>query len=103
MSLEVHIDGGPRVVARGELDMATTPHLVGAIEALERTETQWVVLDLSGVTFIDSTAISALGLARAKLDVRGAVLVLGPLSEQVESVLRIVGRESEFVREPHLT
>ena len=68
MSLDVQIDGGPRVVVSGELDMATSPELTSAIESLERTEAQRVVLDLSGVTFIDSTALSALCLAKAKLN-----------------------------------
>ena len=41
-----------------------------------------MVLDLSRVTFIDSTALSALCLAKAKLNDRRAVLVLGPVSRQ---------------------
>ena len=99
MSLDVQIDGGPRVVVSGELDMATSPELTSAIESLERTEAQRVVLDLSGVTFIDSTALSALCLAKAKLNDRRAVLVLGPASRQVETVLRICGLQREFLRE----
>ena len=99
MSLQVHIEGDSRVVVRGELDMATTPQLTSAVISLDETGAQRVVLDLSDVSFIDSTAISALCLANARLNTRGAVLVLGPTSKQVDSVLRIVGLESEFVRE----
>ena len=47
MSFDVRIDGGPRVVVSGELDIATSPELTSAIESLERTEAQRVVLDLS--------------------------------------------------------
>jgi len=101
MSLDVQIDGGPRVVVSGELDMATSPELTSAIESLERTEAQRVVLDLSRVTFIDSTALSALCLAKAKLNDRRAVLVLGPVSRQVETVLRICGLHREFIRETY--
>ena len=38
MSLDVQIDGGPRVVVSGELDLATSPELTSAIESLERTK-----------------------------------------------------------------
>ena len=64
MSFDVQIDGGPRVIVSGG---STWPQVQApsAIESLERTEAQRAVLDLSGVTFIDSTALSALCLAKA--------------------------------------
>ena len=58
-----------------------------------------VVLDLSHVTFLDSSGVSALCLAKAKLAVDGTVLVLGELSTPVNAVLRMCGLESEFVRD----
>jgi anti-anti-sigma factor len=96
--LEVRIEGDARVVVCGELDMATSPQLTTAVESVG-SGSQRVVVDLSDVTFIDSSGISALALARARLGTVGVVLVLGPASAQVESVLRITGLESEFVRE----
>ena len=58
-----------------------------------------MLVDLSRVTFIDSSGVSALCLAKAKLDVDGTVLVLGQLSAQVGAVLRMCGLEGEFVRD----
>ena len=53
------------------------------------------------LTFIDSTALAALCPAKAKLNDRRAVLVLGPASRRVETVLRICGLQREFVREAY--
>jgi anti-sigma B factor antagonist len=99
MSFEVRIEGDARVVVSGELDMATSPELTSAIEALANTGEPRVLVDLSDVSFIDSTGISALVLAMAKVEVQGAVLVLGQVSRQVDTALSMVGLESEFVRD----
>ena len=60
---------------------------------------QRVILDLSGVTFMDSSGVSALVLAKAKLDVDGTVLVLGETTPQVHAVLEMCGLVDEFVRD----
>jgi anti-sigma B factor antagonist len=94
---DVRIEGDARISVRGELDMATAPQLSDAISSAASTGRQRVVLDLSSVTFVDSTGISALCLAQGALEERGAVLVLGSLSPQVQSALQIVGLDSRFV------
>jgi anti-anti-sigma regulatory factor len=48
---------------------------------------------------MDSSGISALCLARQKLEADGIVLVLGAISPQAESTLQMVGLDMEFVRE----
>jgi anti-sigma B factor antagonist len=97
-AFEVHIAGDARVVVSGDLDLATTPQLTSAIEALATNGARRIVVDLLDVTFLDSSAISALCLARQKLSADGAALVLGPTSAQVDSVLRIAGVDATFVR-----
>jgi len=54
-------DGGAHVInVRGEIHMSTAPGLSrGLTEAIERGHTA-IVLDLSGVEFIDSTGLSVL-------------------------------------------
>ena len=96
---EVRIEGDAHVMVSGELDLRTAPQLVSAVESLAGTEVQRVVVDLSKVTFMDSSGVSALCLAKAKLAVDGTVLVLGELSTPVNAVLRMCGLESEFVRD----
>jgi anti-sigma B factor antagonist len=46
-----------RIVPVGELDLATTPRLAEAIDDLRGSGFDHVVLDLRGVTFIDSTGL----------------------------------------------
>jgi anti-anti-sigma factor len=41
----------------GELDLATAPDVADELERVEATAVDIVVLDLSGLTFIDSTGI----------------------------------------------
>jgi anti-sigma B factor antagonist len=54
-----HLDGDRLLVLQGELDIATAPELA-AILARLRTHRHTVVLDLEGVTFIDSTGLATL-------------------------------------------
>jgi anti-anti-sigma factor len=46
-----------RIVPVGEVDLATTPRLAEAIDDLRGSGFDHVVLDLRGVTFIDSTGL----------------------------------------------
>lgn len=55
--------GTTTVVPRGELDLATAPELEGWLEDLRR-ECADVVLDLSEVTFMDSSGLRVLLQAR---------------------------------------
>lgn len=95
----VLIEGDSRIVVTGEVDMATAPQIASAIDSLDRARAQRVVLDLSGVSFMDSTGLASLVHGRAKLVSRGAVLVLGAVSKQVQVLLQTAGLESAFVRE----
>ncbi len=77
------------VVASGELDYAATPllrdRLIGHVQAGRRR----LVLDLSTVTFIDSTAIGALVGAAAMLGKSGGGSLMVVCVEENERVLRI--------------
>jgi len=87
-----HVDGVSTLVrVGGELDAATTPafeQLVG--ELLSRGHNR-LVLDLGGLTFIDSTGIGSFVGARNRA--RGAYgsLVLRSVPDRVAAVLAVVG------------
>jgi anti-anti-sigma factor len=51
---------GHRIAPAGELDIATVPLLEAAFEAVAATAVARIVLDLSEITFIDSTGIQLL-------------------------------------------
>lgn len=61
------VRGTTTVVPRGELDLATAPELEGWLDDLRRDRAD-VVLDLSHVTFVDSTGLRV--LLRARLEAR---------------------------------
>lgn len=98
----VRIQGDSRIVVMGEVDMATSPQIQSAIDSLNHAGASRVVLDLAGVSFMDSTGLAGLVHGRAMLESRGGILVLGALSTQVQVLLRTVGLESTFVHESPL-
>lgn len=74
------------ITLRGEIDMAGLDDLQRAIEP-HLAPGQTVVLDLSAVTFADSTLLKVLSQARGQADqVGGALLVRNP-SDQVRQLL----------------
>ena len=56
----------------GELDMATSPQLAGALDELAQSGPTTIVLDLRGVSFLDSTGLKAIFGARNASRERGS-------------------------------
>ncbi|RZU32542.1 STAS domain-containing protein [Blastococcus saxobsidens] len=50
----------PCLVATGEIDCTTAPHLQGRLEQLLDAGARSLVIDLTGVTFLDSAGLCAL-------------------------------------------
>ena len=95
--LTVEVSQVAIVALRGEVDMAGLGALEGAIEPF-LAPGQTVVLDLSGVTFADSTLLKVLTEARGRLsDAGGALLVRNP-SDQARRLLTI-GQLDDLVQE----
>jgi len=86
-----------RVIAiSGELDMAATPSFEAALfEAVNGDEP--VILDLSQVSFMDSTAIGALLAVRRRAELRPSrfAIVCAPGSE-IERTLDYMGLDAAF-------
>ena len=80
-----------RVQVQGELDMSTSPQL----DQLLRREVaagKRVVVDLSEITFIDSSGLNALiGALRVAESNGGALMVSPSLPTQVKRVFEITG------------
>ena len=82
-----HTDAGPVIHLRGELDLASAPALSVSVTEAASNGADAVTLDLSGVTFIDSSALRTLVVAGRQLAQRGAALQIGPRSAVVARVL----------------
>jgi anti-sigma B factor antagonist len=78
----------------GELDIGTAGYFREAVEALDHRDT--VVLDLSRLTFIDSTGLHELVVARTRSRRSGGEVVLQAPSAQTRRVLEIVGFDRLF-------
>jgi anti-sigma B factor antagonist len=78
------------VVLRGEIDLSTVQAIRSVLEVLDPAQ-RLVVLDLSGVTFIDSMGIGLLVEIRRRFGPEFRELVLRAPSEQVRQVLEITG------------
>ena len=90
-SVEIDDPNGDSISIRvkGELDMAATPTITESIGGAKGNGT--IILDLSGVTFLDSSAIGALVASGREVDEAGGRLQIGPRSDIVTRVLEITG------------
>jgi anti-anti-sigma factor len=79
--LEISTDSGADatvLVLSGELDIASSPALVQALEDAGSSIPNRLVIDLTEVTFMDSTGLRALLLARQRTEASQQELVLRP-------------------------
>jgi anti-anti-sigma factor len=90
-----HVDGTAVLRATGEIDLANADELK---QALVGTSTPGVVLDLNGVSYLDSAGIRAILTGARALSERSCrfVIVAEP-SARVQVVLRIAGLERGLV------
>jgi anti-sigma B factor antagonist len=85
---------GHRIAPSGELDIATVPLLDAAFDAVASTDTARIILDLSAISFIDSTGIQLL----LKLSERchGADRLTIVPSAPIERLLEITGLRDQL-------
>jgi anti-sigma B factor antagonist len=93
--------GVTTVIPRGELDIATVGELESWLEDL-RIRCASVVLDLSEVTFIDSSGLRALARARAAADQAKTSLRLERPAPVVARALDLVGLDPHAGGTPDL-
>jgi anti-sigma B factor antagonist len=86
-----NIEGGRVVALSGELDVATSE---GLADQMTGPPGSLIVLDLSGLTFMDSSGIGAIHAARRLTIKNGGTLVVSRPSAQVHRVLEITGLDT---------
>lgn len=89
-------DGRVTVALRGELDLSTVGKVQDELRRVEASSPSLVVLDLSKLTFLDSTGLRCLVTAdeRAREQGRRVVLVRGP--DPVQRVFSITRLEERL-------
>jgi anti-sigma B factor antagonist len=86
----------PIVRVFGEIDAATAPDLRERLQDLQLGRHPQVVVDLLGVTFLDSTALGILVGASKHLQREGGELHLVIVEPKVRRVFEITGLTSVF-------
>ena len=93
--VQVHIEGDPRwPVARldGEVDLSNVDGVAGALEAAVSNAAFGLVLDLTGVSYLDSTGLRLLfRLARRLRDRQQALRLVVPVGALIWRVLELSG------------
>jgi anti-sigma B factor antagonist len=79
------------VVVTGELDLASMPVLQRLVTVLTRPAGTELVLDLSGVAFLDCTGLAALIRARRLTAARGGTLRMARPSAAVSRLTALTG------------
>lgn len=89
-------EGSVTVRLVGEIDMATAPKIRDAALCAMRQHAPTIHLDLSGVTFMDSTGLEVLLATRRHAELEGGQLHLVDPTRSVLRVLEITGVDRLF-------
>ena len=95
---------GIRLSVSGDVDLAAAPHLLEGILEAGRScaPGQHVILDLGGVTFIDSSGLALLVDAHRRIAAEDQVLLLGEVPERVRRLFQLTGLDQLFRLEAEL-
>ncbi len=95
--LTVSIDHEGTIVVRGELDISAGPILDNALR--DTANAGALTLDLTDVTFIDSSGLRSLLNASRRANEGGGVAVLRGVGPEVQRLLEITGTCERFLIE----
>ena len=99
VAFEISVEAGtepPLITLRGEMDLRAAADLRETLLRALAEGGGSLVLDLSGLTFLDSTIISVLIMARKRAEVRHGEVTLRRVPKKVLRLLAITGIESLF-------
>lgn len=91
-----HRDDWLIVAVHGELDLATVPRLASALEDAAASDAARIVIDLAGVTFIDSTGLRCLIEANATSRGNGDRLRFANPQGAVQRLLELCGADTQL-------
>ena len=90
----------PRVVVRGEIDVATSPQLRNELNALMSRGAQHITIEFSDVSFVDSSGLGVLvgTYKRLREEGSGTIRIVGA-QPSVRKVFEITGLESALLQD----
>src|SRR5712664_263823 len=84
------------VPLKGEIDLHVSPSVTASLNSMIEKKPQRLVVDLSGVTYIDSAGLAALIGAMQKVEGYGGKFLLAGLQETVRSIFEISRLDQVF-------
>lgn len=88
--------GGALVALSGEIDMSTVEELDGRLRTVLDAGPERVVLDLTAVTFLDSSGLRLVLRLDERLRKAGASLVVVPGGRRVSRVFELTGADEQL-------
>ena len=96
-------DGGTIVAISGEVDICTEASLQQALLRIIRERGARLMLDLSGVSFMDCAGLRALLATRRRAELRGGFLRLIATSAAVRRIIELTGTHEALAAERSTT
>jgi anti-anti-sigma factor len=84
----------------GDLDMEGTKVFVERVTEILDGGERYILLDFTGVAYINSSGVHALVLVAKRLASSGGKLILAGVSDHIQKVLKISGLASFFTLQP---
>jgi anti-sigma B factor antagonist len=90
---------GGVLTLEGELDLETAPEVDRQLDRIHASQVKRVLIDLSGVTFMDSTGLTSIVRASRFAESNGHRLVLRQGPRQVQRLFELTGIENRLTFE----
>jgi anti-sigma B factor antagonist len=84
----------------GEIDLHVSPRIESALTRMIQQRPDRVIVDISGVTFIDSSGLAALVHAKQNVDAYGGKFAISGMNEDVRPIFEIARLDQFFVIDP---
>jgi anti-sigma B factor antagonist len=84
----------------GEIDLHRSPRVERSLASMIKRKPNHLVVDLSGVTFIDSSGIAVLIRALQNVQNYGGKLTLSGMNDKVRPIFEITRLDQVFVIDP---
>jgi anti-sigma B factor antagonist len=86
----------------GEIDLHVSPRVAASLNAIIQQKPGRVVVDLSGVSYIDSSGLAVLIEGMQNVEAYGGKFVLAGLQENVRPIFEIARLDQVFIIFPHV-
>jgi anti-sigma B factor antagonist len=97
------LPGAPNVLPlEGEIDLHVSPRVAASLGAIIEQKPSRVVVDLSGVSYIDSSGLAVLIEGMQNVEAYGGKFVLAGLQESVRPIFEIARLDQVFIIFPHV-